>query len=83
LKRRILVLRLLDLVVGTSLGPTPPPPPDPAEELSLKVPPDDLAIAGELSDVESSTVIAGGTVRAKRPLDVRKPRLLWSRPGIT
>ncbi len=38
-------------------------------------PPVDRAIAGELSDVDSRTAIAGGTVRAKRPLAFRKSRL--------
>jgi hypothetical protein len=34
----------------------------------------DLAIAGELSDVDSRTVIAGGTAKTKRPHDFKKSR---------
>src|SRR5204863_10222209 len=42
--------------------------------LPLYQPPVDRAIAGELSDVDKRIVIAGGTISAKRPQDLRKTR---------
>lgn len=63
--------------VGEEDGGAPPPvsPPPPG------VPPVDAAMAGEDSDVDSSTVMAGGTVRAKRPQPFRKVRR--SSPAIS
>ena len=55
--------------VSPSALPTPLPPPPPEA-----VPPVDAAMAGEDSEVDSSTVIAGGTVSAKRPQPFRKVR---------